>query len=63
VCEPEEVFEWGAGELLAVRKIQPSKWIVAVYRERESEMTDDDLIVRYDGDEIVGLTILHASQR
>ena len=29
----------------------------------DSEMTDDDVIVRYDGDQIVGLTILHASQR
>jgi len=26
-------------------------------------MTDDDVIIRYDGDEIVGLTILRASQR
>ena len=29
----------------------------------DSEMRDDDVIVRYEGDEIVGLTILHASQR
>jgi len=29
----------------------------------DSEMTDDDVIVRYDGNEVVGLTILHASQR
>ena len=29
----------------------------------DSEITDDDVIVRYDGDEIVGLTILHASRR
>lgn len=29
----------------------------------DSEMRDDDVIERYDGDEIVGLTILHASQR
>jgi uncharacterized protein YuzE len=28
-----------------------------------SEPTDDDVIVRYEGDEIIGLTILHASQR
>jgi len=26
-------------------------------------MTDDDVIIGYDGDEIVGLTILRASQR
>ncbi len=29
----------------------------------DSELTDDDVIVRYEGDEIVGLTILHASTR
>lgn len=29
----------------------------------DSELTDDDVIIRYEGDEIVGFTILHASQR
>lgn len=29
----------------------------------ESEITDDDVIVRYEGDQVVGLTILHASKR
>jgi uncharacterized protein YuzE len=29
----------------------------------DSELTDNDVIVRYEGDEIVGLTILHASTR
>ena len=29
----------------------------------DSELTDDDIIVRYHGDEIIGITILHASQR
>ncbi|MDP8924733.1 MAG: DUF2283 domain-containing protein [Chloroflexota bacterium] len=29
----------------------------------DSELTDDDVIVRYEGDEVVGLTILHASTR
>jgi uncharacterized protein YuzE len=29
----------------------------------DSELTDDDVIVRYEGDEVVGLTLLHASQR
>ena len=32
-------------------------------RATDGELTDDDVIVRYDGDEIVGFTILHASQR
>ncbi|MGA2261107.1 MAG: DUF2283 domain-containing protein [Acidobacteriota bacterium] len=26
-------------------------------------MRDDDVIVRYEGDQVVGLTILHASKR
>jgi uncharacterized protein YuzE len=29
----------------------------------ESELTDDDIIVRYEGNEVIGLTILHASAR
>ncbi|MGH2589094.1 MAG: DUF2283 domain-containing protein [Dehalococcoidia bacterium] len=29
----------------------------------DSELTEDDIIVRYEGDEVVGLTILHASSR
>jgi uncharacterized protein YuzE len=28
-----------------------------------SELRDDDVIVRYEGDEVIGLTILHASKR
>lgn len=29
----------------------------------DSEITDDDVIIRYEGEEIVGLTILHGSKR
>lgn len=29
----------------------------------DSELTDDDIIVRYEGDEVIGLTVLHASKR
>jgi uncharacterized protein YuzE len=29
----------------------------------DSEVTDDDVIIRYEGSEVVGLTILHASTR
>ena len=29
----------------------------------DSVLTDDDVIVRYEGTEVVGITILHASQR
>ncbi len=29
----------------------------------DSELTDDDLIIRYEKGEIIGITILHASKR
>jgi uncharacterized protein YuzE len=29
----------------------------------DSELTEDDIIVRYEGEEIIGVTVLHASQR
>ena len=29
----------------------------------DSELIDDDIILRYEGKEIIGLTILHASKR
>ena len=29
----------------------------------DSELTDDDVILRYDGDDLIGITILHASRR
>ena len=29
----------------------------------DSELTDDDVIIRYEGNEIIGLTISHASKR
>jgi uncharacterized protein YuzE len=29
----------------------------------DSELTDDDLIVRYEKGEIIGITVLHASKR
>ena len=29
----------------------------------DSELTDDDVIIRYEGEEVIGLTIVHASQR
>ena len=29
----------------------------------DSELTDDDVIVRYEGDEVIGVTILHVSKR
>ena len=32
-------------------------------RATDSELTDDDVIIRYEGDDIIGLTILNASRR
>jgi uncharacterized protein YuzE len=29
----------------------------------DSELTDEDVIIRYEGDEVVGITVLHASER
>ena len=29
----------------------------------DSEPTEDDIIIRYEGKEIIGLTVLHASKR
>ena len=29
----------------------------------DSELTDDDILVRYEGEEVIGLTVLHASKR
>jgi uncharacterized protein YuzE len=29
----------------------------------DSELTDDDIIIRYDGEDVIGLTILHAMLR
>ncbi len=29
----------------------------------DSELTEDDVIIRYDEDEVIGITVLHASQR
>lgn len=32
-------------------------------RATDSELTDDDVIIRYEGDEMIGLTVLNASKR
>jgi uncharacterized protein YuzE len=29
----------------------------------DSELTDDDVILRYEGERIIGITVLHASRR
>lgn len=32
-------------------------------RATDSELTDEDVIIRYEGEEVIGLTVLHASKR
>ena len=34
IAQPSRVLEGADGALLAVREIEPSKWLVAVYREQ-----------------------------
>ncbi len=29
----------------------------------DSELTDNDIVIRYEGEEVIGLTILHVGQR
>jgi hypothetical protein len=41
VAEPERVLAGNAGELLAVREIEPGKWLVVIYRE----LADDGFII------------------
>jgi len=55
------------GRLLWTRYDQDADVLYMNFRKpsiaTDSELTDDDVIIRYSGDEIVGLTILHASKR
>jgi uncharacterized protein YuzE len=44
------------GDVLHVNFQKPS-------HATDSELTDDDVIIRYEGEAIIGFTILHASQR
>jgi len=55
------------GRLLWTRYDQEADVLYMNFRKpsigTDSELTDDDVIIRYQGDEIVGLTVLHASKR
>lgn len=44
------------GDVLYVNFRKPSQ-------ATDSELTDEDVIIRYAGEEVIGYTILHASQR
>lgn len=41
VIKPDRLLAGGAGELLAIREIEPGKWLVVVYRENN----DDGFII------------------
>lgn len=60
VLESPTRFLWSSydaeGDTLYINFKKPS-------RATDSELTDDDVIVRYEGDETVGVTILYASKR
>lgn len=45
---------------MAIR-LTDERW--AHVAEEHCELTDEDVIVRYEGEEVVGLTVLHASER
>lgn len=65
-------------ELLRLVQSSPRKYLWSTYdaeadvlyinfkkpaHATDSELTDDDIIIRYEGEELVGITVLHASTR
>ena len=44
------------GDVLYINFKKPSQ-------ATDSELTEDDIIIRYEGEEVIGITVLHASQR
>lgn len=45
------------GDVLYIHFGEPGR------RATDSELTDEDIVVRYEGAEIIGFTILHVSRR
>jgi len=41
VANPERIFAGGAVELLAIRLVEPNKWLVTVYKE----LIDDSFVI------------------
>jgi hypothetical protein len=37
VASPDRVLAGGMGELLAVREVNPGKWLVVVYKEQDAD--------------------------
>jgi uncharacterized protein YuzE len=56
---PERYFWTSYDEEADVLYVNFKKPAVAT----DSELTDSDIILRYEGEELIGLTILHASKR
>jgi uncharacterized protein YuzE len=65
-------------KLVTVLRLTPQKFLWSSYdaeadvvyinfkkpsHATDSELTEEDVIIRYEGDEVIGLTVLHASQR
>ncbi len=65
-------------QILPVVKTAPQKSLWLAYNQEadvmyinfkkpsvatDSELTEDDVIIRYEGEEVVGFTVLHASKR
>ncbi len=60
VCQSPHKYLWSSYDAEAdVLYINFKKPAIAT----DSDLRDDDIIVRYENDEIIGLTVLHASQR
>ena len=57
------ILSGGKNGLSAVGEISGGKHLVVICREFQSDLTDDDIIIRYEENQIVWLTILHASKR
>ena len=53
---------FGCGAAIATTSVV-SELAIGKSIENALELTDDDVIERYHGDKLIGLTILHASQR
>ena len=70
LAQPRRILAGGRGEFLAIREQEPGKFADTLYINfkkpsyaTDSELTDDDVIIRYHDEEVIGFTILHASQR
>jgi uncharacterized protein YuzE len=60
LCQSPQGYLWSSydreADVLYINFKKPS-------HATDSELTDDDVIIRYENDEVIGLTVLHASTR